>query len=116
MESVLTAEEILKLIQNKIVDWHKDFPTRPADYVIVKDEMKRRKNFNEHRNDMTPIVEDLALAHVEMWHEEDKNRSGRKEIAVPAVRNLNVLNVYRSELVEELDELFLDLAKERKGN
>ena len=115
MKTLLSAEEVLKIIQTKISDWHSESIKRPSDYVIVTDKMKKRRNFGEYRENMEEIVADLALDHTEMWHIEDRIHSGDSKLIVPAVRNVNIMNVYRNSLVEELDELFLNFVKKKEG-
>ena len=107
MEQRLTVEEILQLIQAEIVDWHKKYSAPDVEHEILTDEVKNLKTVGLPEHTMSQAIRNLILSHVEMWHEEDKIHSGIDEIIVPAVRNLNVLNVYRNRLVEQLDEMFI---------
>ena len=108
MNQILNADEILQLIQAEIVDWHKKYSTPNSKHQILTDEMKNIKTVGLPKFTMSESIKKLILSHLEMWHEEDKIHSGIDEIIVPAVRNVNVLNVYRNKIVEQLDEIFVN--------
>lgn len=105
---ILSAKEISAMIIQTIADWHMDAQTRPEDYVIVTDEIRKIKPLNVHRNDFGQVVKELTLTNTEMWHEEDKVRSMQDAVVLKAIRNINPLNQHRNDLMEELDEIVLD--------
>lgn len=108
MKNLITADEIVNIIQKTIVDWHIENETRPADYQVVTDAIRRIKPLNEHRNDLAEVVKDLALANIEIWHQEDVARTNRDEDVVRAKRNIDPLNQHRNDLMEEIDEIILE--------
>ncbi len=108
MASLMTAEDIVALIQDTIVNWHAENENRPADYEILTDEIKRIRPLNEHRDDLKMVVADLATINIEMWHEQDKIRSENDDVVFRAINNINPLNQHRNDLMEEMDEIFLD--------
>ena len=112
MSNLMTEEDIVALIQKTICDWHVESESRPSDYKIVTDEIRRIRPMNEHREDLRAVVEDLARTNIEIWHEEDKARSKDDQAVVRAKRNIDPLNQHRNDLMEEIDEIFL----ERAGN
>ena len=114
--AIISAEDTVSLIQKAIVDWHEESVKRPADYVIASENIRKRRPAGTFRNDMAKIVEELTLTNAEAWHEEDKIHSGRAEVIVGAVRNTNFLNQHRNDLVEELDEMFMNYVNEQKGD
>ena len=67
---------------------------------------------NEHRDDLRTVVEDLARTNIEIWHEEDKACSKDDSAVVSAKRNIDPLNQHRNDLMEEIDEIFLERVKE----
>ena len=108
MKNLMTADEIVNLIQKTIADWHVDNENRPADYQVVTDAIRRIKPLNEHRDDLSAVVTDLALTNIEIWHQEDVARSNRDEDVVRAKRNIDPLNQHRNDLMEEIDEIILE--------
>lgn len=105
--TIISSEEAVQVIQRAIVNWHEESAKRPADYVIATENIRRRRPAGTYRNDMAKIVEELTLNNAEAWHEEDKIHSGNDSAVLAAVRNGNLLNQHRNDLVEELDEMFL---------
>ena len=105
---VLQTNEILSIIQETISDWHIQSQSRPSDYVIVTDEIRRIRPINEHRDDLEQVVRELVITNTEMWHEEDKVRSEKDDVVLKAIRNINPLNQHRNDLIEEIDEIVLD--------
>lgn len=103
-----TALEISEMIKNAIKNWHELALSRPSDYVVVTDEIKRIRPLNVHRNDMDQVLIDLVNTNSEMWHEEDKVRSLKDDVVIKAIRNINPLNQHRNDLIEEIDEIFLE--------
>ena len=112
MANLMTAEEIVALIQKTIQDWHVESENRPLDYKIVTEEIRRIRPMNEHRDDLRTVVEDLARTNIEIWHEEDKACSKDDSAVVSAKRNIDPLNQHRNDLMEEIDEIFLERVKE----
>lgn len=104
----ICSGDITNLIQKAIADWHTQSLNRPADYVIVTDEIRRIRPLNEHRDDIEQVVRELVITNTEMWHEEDKVRSQKDEVVLKAIRNINPLNQHRNDLIEEIDEIVLD--------
>ena len=113
---IISADETINLIQKAIAEWHEESTSPPADYVIISENIRKRRPSGIFRNDMAKIVKDLAMTHTESWHEEDKIHSGQDDIVIAAVRNANFLNRHRNDLVEELDEMFLNYVNEKKGD
>lgn len=110
---MLTAEEIVELIKETIVKWHKEESERGADYIIVTDEIRRIRPLNEHRDDIEQVIAELVNTNAEMWHEEDKVRSMKDDVVLKAIRNINPLNQHRNDLIEEIDEIFLAISQKR---
>ena len=108
MTTLMTAEAISELIKRTIADWHLENETRPADYQILTDEIKRIRPMNVHRNNLELVVKDLALTNIEIWHQEDIARSKDDSAVVRAKRNIDPLNQHRNDLMEEIDEIILD--------
>ena len=108
MEKLMTAEEIVKLIQKTVVDWHTENENRPADFEILTDEIKKIRTMNEHRDDLNSVVKDLALTNIEIWHQEDIARSQNDAAVIKAKRTIDPLNQHRNDLMEEIDEIFLE--------
>ncbi len=107
-------KHIVELIQETIRAWHQEAETRPEDYIVVTDEIRRIRPLNEHREDLEKVIRELVLTNTEMWHEEDKVRSMDDEVVLKAIRNINPLNQHRNDLIEEIDEIVID--EQRKGD
>lgn len=108
---MLNAEEITKIVQKTISDWHTDNSDRLPEHEIITEEIRRIRPLNEHRDDLKQVVRELVITNTEMWHEEDKVRSDNDEIVLRAIRNINPLNQHRNDLIEEVDEIVLDIVK-----
>ena len=107
----MSADEIVKLIQDTIRIWHVENENRDPDFEIVTDEIRRIKPLNEHREDLKQVAKELVLANIELWHEEDRIRTKDDAIVLKAVRNSNILNQHRNDLMEEIDEIVCDQVK-----
>ena len=105
---LMTADQIVDLIQDTIKNWHIENENRDPDFVIVTDEIRRIKPLNEHRDDLRQVVKELANTNIEIWHEEDKARLPQDEIVVKAKRNIDALNQHRNDLMDEIDEIICD--------
>lgn len=110
---MITAAQIIGIIQESISAWHLDSLKRGDDYVIVSEEIKRIRPLGEHRDDLEQVVKELTLTNTEMWHEEDKVRSMKDEVVLKAIRNINPLNQHRNDLIEEIDEIVIDTVAEK---
>ncbi len=54
------------------------------------------------------LVSLLAQTNVELWHEEDKARLPEDAVVAKAKRNVDKLNQKRNDLIEQIDQLFVD--------
>ena len=110
---MITAKEISKMISKEIEDWHVFQASRPADYVIVNEDIKRIRPLNKHRDDIVEVIKELVDTNCEMWHEEDKVRSADDQTVLKAIRNINPLNQHRNDLIEEVDEIVIEKEEKR---
>ncbi len=111
---MLSADQIVAIIQDSIRNWHVENENRQSDYVIVTDEIKKIRPLNSHRDDMGIVVQELVKTNTEMWHEEDKVRSENDAVVLKAIRNINPLNRHRNHLIEEIDEIILEQISQNK--
>lgn len=102
------GREIAEVIEAAIREWHTETAARPADHVIVTEQIRTRKAFGVHREDLKAVAAELAKTNSEIWHQEDVVRTDIDHAVVAAVRNMNPLNCHRNDLVEEIDEIILD--------
>lgn len=111
MENI-NSEKILSIVQETIKEWHKENESRTE--LILTENIKKIREHNCHREDVYEVIKEVVITNTEMWHEEDKVRSERDEVVLAAIRNINPLNQHRNDLIEEVDEIFIDYAgKER---
>ena len=61
------------------------------------------------------LVHSLAQTNVELWHEEDKARLPEDAVVAKAKRNVDKLNQKRNDLIEQIDQLFVE-ASQGKSN
>lgn len=111
--TMINSGDILTMIQRTIREWHEANEGRPYDTEIVTDRIRRIRQFGEHREELEPVITELTETNTEMWHEEDKIRSEKDEVVLRAIRNVNPLNQHRNDLIEEIDEIFLEMADRR---
>lgn len=58
------------------------------------------------------LIDKLTITNLKIWNYEDvkRNSSDDKEIA-DATRKTNLLNQQRTDLIQEIDEMFIDVSK-----
>lgn len=56
-------------------------------------------------------VNELSNINIRLWHEEDKARSNNDAEVANAKRLIDKLNQNRNDLIEKIDELFVDMNK-----
>ncbi len=59
------------------------------------------------------LISQLAQTHVELWHEEDKARVPDDARVAKAKRRIDQLNQARNDLIEKIDEGFLQAEPKR---
>ena len=113
----IEVSKILEIIRQKIKDWHEENESKEQDFTITED-MRQRREMNTHRNDFYEVVSDLISTHTDMWHAEDQIRKNIDNRTVAGVaRYITQMNLCRTDLYEELDEIFFEMvlkAKEKK--
>jgi hypothetical protein len=57
------------------------------------------------------LVSQLAKTHVELWHVEDTARDPDDAIVARAKRQIDKLNQQRNDLIERIDDHFIQAAK-----
>lgn len=105
------SSDVYLSITGAIDDWHENHYELQPDRVIVTDEIRKIRKFNEHRSNIMEVVKELTVTNTEIWHEEDKVRSENDEIVLKAIRNINPLNQHRNDLIEEIDEIIAELVR-----
>lgn len=109
------AREISEFIKKVISDWHIENADRSEDYVVVTEEMKKIRPLNMHRNDIEDVLRDLIIANTEMWHVQDKRLSSDSDdIVAQATLDSNVFNQRRNDFIEEIDEIYVEIAANKK--
>ncbi len=57
------------------------------------------------------LVSELAITHIEQWHEEDRARSGGDHKVAQAKKIIDKLNQKRTDLIEKIDEVVFEMSK-----
>ena len=64
---------------------------------------------------ISTLISDLTKINIELWHEEDKARSGDDAQVVQAKRTIDTLNQKRNDLIESIDEACLGVLGKKNG-
>ena len=64
---------------------------------------------------ISSLISDLIRINIELWHEEDKARSGDDAQVVQAKRAIDRLNQKRNDLIESIDEACVGLLGKKNG-
>lgn len=110
----IQVDKILEIIREEIKDWHKENENKEQDFKITED-MNQTYERNAQTDDFYKVVRDLITTHTYMWHGEDQTRKNNDNKIVAAVsRYLIKMNIRRTNLFEELDEIVLEMASKAK--
>jgi hypothetical protein len=61
------------------------------------------------------LISQLAMTHVELWHEEDKARVSDDTAVAQAKRRIDKLNQQRNDFIERIDEQFMAASPTKAG-
>ena len=64
---------------------------------------------------ISSLISDLTRINIELWHEEDKARSGDDAQVVNAKRAIDKLNQRRNDMIESIDDACIGLLGKKHG-
>ena len=70
---------------------------------------------SDEKKGLGDLVAGLCQTNTELWHEEDKARTNNDAQVVAAKRAVDKLNQKRNDLIEKIDDFFLNAVREAKG-
>lgn len=110
----IKVDKILDVIREEIKDWHKENENKEQDFTITENIDQICKK-NAQTDNFYKVVRDLITIHTYIWHCEDQTRKNNdNKIIAEASRYIMKMNISRTDLFEELDEIVLNMASKAK--